>query len=87
VVPTQADNSKGLDLEHDRGPPEGVTTFTTAIIPFSGHAVPTMVVLSLVPFRPEAGAASLVKLLVYPAILLIDLTRIMYTLPGSGRRA
>jgi hypothetical protein len=54
----------------DHGHPEGITTFATAIIPFSGRAVPTTVILNLMLLHPGAGQ---VRLLVYPAILLIDL--------------
>jgi hypothetical protein len=53
-----------------QGQLEGITTFATAIIPFSGRAVPTMVILNLLPLDPDVGQ---VRPLVYPAILLIDL--------------
>ena len=63
----------GLDSEHDQGHPGGITTFSTATIPFSDHAVPILAVLSLVPLHIETGAVGQVRLLMYPAIPLIDL--------------
>ncbi|KAH9171473.1 hypothetical protein EDB89DRAFT_1971353 [Lactarius sanguifluus] len=54
VVPAQAGNSKGPEPAHAndyQGHPEGVTTLATATIPFSGCAIPTTVILSLVPLH------------------------------------
>jgi hypothetical protein len=59
LVSTQAGDFNGLEPSHaidDLNHPERVTTLSTAIVPFSTHAVPTTVV-SLGP----------VRLLVYPA--------------------
>ncbi len=82
----EAGSSMGPEPPHasdHQGYPEGITTSATAIIPFSGCAVQTLVTLSLKPLH--LGACQ-VRLLVYPAILLIDLTLIVYTIPGPGRR-
>ncbi|KAH9057639.1 hypothetical protein EDB87DRAFT_1003801 [Lactarius vividus] len=57
-VLTQASNSNGFGPVHvndHQVHPEGNNTFATAIIPFSGHAIPTMVNLSLVPLHLGAG--------------------------------
>ncbi|KAH9001755.1 hypothetical protein EDB92DRAFT_100122 [Lactarius akahatsu] len=57
-VPTQASNSNGLGPAHvndHQVHSEGINTFATAIIPFSGLAVPAMVSLSLVPLHLGAG--------------------------------
>ncbi|KAI9433954.1 hypothetical protein H4582DRAFT_958739 [Lactarius indigo] len=56
-VLTQASNSNGLESAHDdhRVHSEGINTFSTAISPFSGLAVPTFVSFSLVPSHLEAG--------------------------------
>lgn len=58
--PAWADTYKGQEPAHandHQGDPEpgGITTSTTAIIPFSGRAVPTMVILSLVPLHLGTG--------------------------------
>ena len=69
---TQACNPNGpepANTNDDQGHPEGIITFDTAIIPFSGRAVPTTVVPSFVPLHARAGPVSL---LVYPAIFLVD---------------
>jgi hypothetical protein len=58
VVPTQAGNSKGPEHAHANAHqvhPEGITTLATAIIPFSGRAVPTTVIVSLVPLHLGTG--------------------------------
>ncbi|KAH9057107.1 hypothetical protein EDB83DRAFT_1068501 [Lactarius deliciosus] len=54
VIPAQASNSKGPEPAHandHQGHPEVVTTLATATIPFSGCAIPTTVILSLVPLH------------------------------------
>ncbi|KAI9448937.1 hypothetical protein BJY52DRAFT_1420204 [Lactarius psammicola] len=54
MVPTQAGNSKGPEPAHPndhQGHPEEVTTLSTAIVPFAGRAVPTIVDPSLVPLH------------------------------------
>ncbi|KAI9457791.1 hypothetical protein BJY52DRAFT_1271351 [Lactarius psammicola] len=58
VVPTQGGNSNGPEPAHvndHRDPPEWITTLATTTIPFSGSAVQTMVILSLVPSHLEIG--------------------------------
>ncbi|KAI9457785.1 hypothetical protein BJY52DRAFT_1212425 [Lactarius psammicola] len=55
VVPTQV-GTKGPEPVHaddHQGHPasEGITTLATAIVPFFGHAIPTMVTLTLVPLH------------------------------------
>ena len=54
AVPTQAGDSKGPEPAHANSHqvhPEGTTTLATAVIPFSGGAIPTMVILSLLPLH------------------------------------
>ncbi|KAI9457792.1 hypothetical protein BJY52DRAFT_1374441 [Lactarius psammicola] len=54
VVPTQDGNSNCPEPAHannHQDHPEGITALATAVIPFAGRAVPTMVVLSLVPLQ------------------------------------
>ncbi|KAH8980820.1 hypothetical protein EDB86DRAFT_503911 [Lactarius hatsudake] len=58
VVPAQSGDSNGPEPTHvndHQVHSEGINTFATAVIPFSGRAVPTMVVLSLVPLHLGAG--------------------------------
>lgn len=83
AVPTQAGSSKDpepVPANTHQVHPEGATTLATAAIPFSGCAIPTMVIVSLVPLHPGTGQVRL-RLLVYPAIFLIDVTIIVSTLP------
>lgn len=47
LVPTQPNDPEPAHGNDDREHPEEITTFATTVIPFSGHAVPTTVVLSL----------------------------------------
>ena len=78
LVLTPASDSNGpepANANDDQGHPEGITTFDSAIAPFSGRAAPTMVVLSL----------GQVRLVALPAILLIDLALIEYTVLGPRR--
>ncbi|KAH9042987.1 hypothetical protein EDB84DRAFT_887293 [Lactarius hengduanensis] len=58
VVPTQVGNAEGPEPAHandHQGQPEGITTLATVIIPFSGRAISTTVILSLVPLHLVAG--------------------------------
>ena len=70
---TRAGNSNGpepANANDDQGQPEGITTFATTIISFSGRAVPTTVVLSLVSLHLGTGQ---VRFLVHPAVFLMDM--------------
>ena len=87
MVPTQGGNSNGPEPTYangHQGHHEGITTLATAIIPFSGPVVSIIVTLSLVPLQLGADQ---VRPLAYPAIFLIDLRLIVYTVPGSGQQA
>ncbi|KAH9057637.1 hypothetical protein EDB87DRAFT_1003513 [Lactarius vividus] len=58
VVPAQVDNTNGPEparANDHQDQPEGITTLATAIIPFSGRAIPTTVILSLVPLHLGTG--------------------------------
>ena len=62
AVPTQAVGSKSPEPVHANSHqvhPEGTTTLATAVIPFSGGAIPTMVILSLVPLHFGADQVKL----------------------------
>ena len=70
---TRAGNPNGpepANANDDQGQPEGIATFASANVPFSGLAVPTTVILSYVPFHLGAGQ---VGFLVCSAIFFIDL--------------
>lgn len=86
--PTHTGSFADVELAHASdygGNPEGINMSTTAIIVLCDRAIPIGITLSLVPLLHSSWAGQ-VSLLVYPAILLIDLTLIVSTLPGPGRR-
>lgn len=51
TIPTQAGKSDGPEDANAQAYPQGVSTIATTIVPFSGSAVPTMVILNLVPLH------------------------------------
>ncbi|KAI9433955.1 hypothetical protein H4582DRAFT_958833 [Lactarius indigo] len=58
VPSTQIGNAKGPEparANNHQGQPEGITALATATIPFSGRAIPTTVILSLVQLHPGTG--------------------------------
>ena len=53
TAPTQVGNSDGPEAAYANAQarPQGVASIATTIVPFSGSAVPTMVILNLVPLH------------------------------------
>jgi len=71
MTPTRACYPKDLEQVHfsdHQSLAEGITTLTTATIPFAGRAIPAMVVLGLVPLQLGTGK---VRPLVYPTVMIL----------------
>ena len=69
MVPTEAGHPMGPELAHAsdyQSHPEGITTSAMGITPFSGRAVPTMAIVTLMPLHFGVGQVRLL-VLCYPS--------------------